>query len=332
MKQRQMGPNGPMVSCLGIGAMSFAEFYGPTTEENSFAILDAAMDAGVTHIDTANVYGMGRSEIAIGSWLKANSGVRDTLHIATKASISRDADGNRLFDNSAAHLDAALDKSLEKMGVECVDLFYVHRRDAGRPIEEVTETLAGLVKKGKTRSFGFSEIAPTSLRRAHAVHPVAAVQSEYSLSTRSPEMGLVQTCEELGVALVAFSPVGRSLLTDHPLAADIIPNLPFLKSNPRFQEDAYGANIEATKGFRALAADMGLPAAGLAIAWCLAKGPHVVPIPGTRSVSHFNELVAGANTELSAQDVARIEQVLPIGWAHGDRYSDDQWVGPERFC
>lgn len=331
MKTRLMGAAGPAVSCLGVGAMSFAEFYGPTTEENSQAILHAALDAGVTHIDTANVYGMGRSEKAIGAFLTDNPGVRDRLHIATKASITR-RDGVRVFDNSPEHLEAELDKSLAAMGTDHVDLFYIHRRDPSRPIEEVAETMGALVKKGKTRAIGFSEIAPTSLRRAHAVHPVAAVQSEYSLSTRSPEMGLVQTCAELGVALVAFSPVGRSLLTDTPLSADVIPSLSFLKPNPRFSPDNHPRNIAAGAPFRALAAEFGLPAAGLAIAWCLAKGDHVIPIPGTRSVAHFSELVAGANTVLSDVDVARIEQVLPIGWAHGDRYSEDQWIGPERYC
>lgn len=332
MKTVPMGLGGPEVSCLGYGAMSFANFYGPTTEENSFAILRACLEAGVTHIDTSNVYGMGRSEKAIGQFLKDNPGTRDKFHIATKAAITQDADGNRFFDNSPEHLESELDKSLVKMGIDCVDLFYVHRREASRPIEEVTQTLAGLIQKGKIRGFGFSEIAPSSLRRAQAVHPVTAVQSEYSLSTRAPELGLVQTCAELGVALVAFSPVGRSLLTDDPLAPDVIETLPFLKSNPRFQAPHYARNLELMQPFQALAAEMGLPTAGLAIAWLLAQGDHVIPIPGTRSVAHFNEYLAGTKTTLSAEDLARIEQVLPVGWAHGDRYSQDQWIGPERYC
>ena len=332
MKTRTMGAGGPTVSAMGVGAMSFAEFYGPTTDENSYAILDAALEAGVTHLDTANVYGMGRSEKAIGAYLRDNPSARDQFHIATKAAITRNAEGERYHDNSAAHLEAELDKSLQKMGVECVDLFYVHRRDPGTPIEEVTQSLAGLVAKGKTKQFGFSEIAPSSLRRAHAVAPVGAVQSEYSLSTRSPEMGLVQTCAELGVALVAFSPVGRSLLTDTPLSYEAVQELPFLKGNPRFMAGNYGYNIQLTDSFRALAADYGVPTAGLAIAWTMAQGDHVIPIPGTRSVAHFQELVAGAALELGPDDLARIETVLPIGWAHGDRYNDGQWIGPERYC
>ena len=330
MKMRKIGE--AEVSCIGVGAMSFAEFYGPTTEENSWAILDAAVAAGVTHIDTSNVYGMGRSEKAIGAWLRDNPGARDGLHIATKAGISRNAEGQRCFDNSPEHLESELDKSLEKMGVDHVDLFYVHRRDPERPIEEVAGTLGELVRKGKARSIGFSEIAPSSLQRAHAEFPVAAVQSEYSLSTRFTELGLIQTCAELGTALVAFSPVGRSFLTDSPISHEVGQTLGWMKTNPRFQQPNHAANIAATDRFRALAAEMGVPAAALAIAWLLSRGEHVIPIPGTRSVSHFAELVKGADLTLSNDDLARINTVLPVGWAHGDRYSADQWIGPERFC
>ena len=330
MQQRKIGPL--ETSCLGIGAMSFADFYGATTDENSFAILDRAVEAGVHHIDTSNVYGMGRSEEVIGRYLAAHPGLRDRLHIATKGGITRTPEGKRHFDNSPEHLEAELDKSLKRLGVDCVDLYYVHRREAERPVEEAAEALARLVEKGKTRSIGFSEIAPSSLRRAQAVHPVAAVQSEYSLATRFPDLGLRQTCAELGTALVAFSPVGRSWLTDSPLSYEAVQELQFLKPNPRFQHPNYEANRRITDGFRRLAAEMGLPAAGLAIAWVLSRGDHVIPIPGTRSVAHFEEYLAGVAAELSEGDLARIEEVLPVGWAHGDRYSADQWVGPERYC
>ena len=332
MKMRRLGRTGPEVSALGIGAMSFSNFYGHTTEAESHAILDAAMEAGVTHIDTSNVYGMGRSESVIGDYLKARPAARDHFVIATKAGITRDALGRRIFDNSPGHLEAELDKSLRRLGVEAVDLFYVHRREAARPIEEVTETLAALVAKGKARAIGYSEIAPSSLRRAQAVHPVAAVQSEYSLSTRAPELGLVQSCAELGTALVAFSPVGRSLLTDSPLSFAAVQELDFLRTNPRFVAPNYGANIAATDRLRALGREMGEPAAALAIAWLLSRGTHILPIPGTRSVAHFRDLVRGAELNLAAQDLAAIETALPVGWAHGDRYDAAQWVGPERYC
>ncbi len=333
MFERKFGPNGPVVSGLGIGAMSFTNFYGQTSEAASHAVLDAAVEAGVSHIDTANVYGAGLSETVIGAWLAARGAdARARVHIATKAGISRDPEtGARCFDNTAAHLAAELDKSLKRLQIETVDHFYVHRRDPAVPIEEVTEALAGLVKAGKTRSIGFSEIAPSSLRRAAAVHPIAAVQSEYSLWTRFPELGLVQACAELGTALVAFSPVGRSMLTDHPIPRERIPDCVLLPDNPRFQEPNLTANLAISDGFRRLAGEMGLPAAGLAIAWLMAQGEHVIAIPGTRSTEHLAELLTGAERRLTPAEIARIEQVLPIGWAHGDRYSQDQWVGPERY-
>ncbi|SDK95401.1 aldo/keto reductase [Aliiruegeria lutimaris] len=331
MQQRKMGADGPAISALGIGAMSFTNVYGPTDEAQSFALLDAALEAGVTHLDTANVYGRGRSETVIGNYLAARGAeTRERFHIATKAAI-RAEDGRRWFDNSREHLEGELDKSLTRLGTDAVDLFYVHRRDPDVPIEEVVGTLTRLVEAGKTRGFGFSEIAPSSLRRAASVAPVASIQSEYSLWTRGPELGLVQACAELGTTLVAFSPVGRSMLTDHPIPMERMGECDLLPEMPRFQEPNYSANMAIADGFRALAAEMGLPAAGLAIAWLLAQGDHIVPIPGTRSVDHFHEFVAGTKAALTPEDLARIEQVLPVGWAHGERYSKAQWVGPEIY-
>ncbi|MDC0213999.1 aldo/keto reductase [Gammaproteobacteria bacterium] len=333
MKQRTLGQLNTPVSALGYGAMSFSDFYGPTDEHKSHAILDRCLDLGITHIDTSNVYGLGMSETRIGTYLaKQGKRAQDFFTIATKAGITSKPDGTRHYDNTLQHLEAELDKSLKRLGVEQVELLYIHRRDAKIPIEEVSASLATLVKSGKIRQIGFSEIAPTSLQLAHEVHPVAAVQSEYSLSTRSPEMGLVQKTKELGATLVAFSPVGRSLLTDHPLELEVCKELPFLKVNPRFQEDTYPRNIKATERFRSLAADMGASTSGLAIAWLLAKGDHVLPIPGTRSVNHLNELAKGVDLTLSESDIETIERVLPIGWCHGDRYAAGQWSGPEKYC
>lgn len=330
MKMTTLGKNGPATSQFGIGAMSFAGLYGNATEAESHAILKACVDAGVTHIDTSNVYGMGQSETLIGSWLASRDGARDKVTIATKAGISS-RDGARFFDNSPEHLESELDGSLKRLGTDHVDLFYVHRRQASRPIEEVAGTLGDLVNKGKIRTIGFSEIAPSSLRRATTEHHVAAVQSEYSLSTRAPELGLVQTCAELGTALVAFSPVGRSLLTDAPFDQARIDGIPFLKNNERFMEPNFTANLEANARFRKLAADMNISAAGLAIAWLMAQGDHVIPIPGTKSLAHFAELLQGTEHVLSADDLSAIEKVLPVGWAYGDRYNADQWDGPERY-
>jgi aryl-alcohol dehydrogenase-like predicted oxidoreductase len=334
MDKRRLGMHGPEISPIGIGAMSFSNFYGPTDEAQSHVILNAALDEGVTHIDTANVYGMGTSETVIGTFL-AKQGKRrnDLFSIASKAGIARNKElGERYYDNSSSYLMAELDKTLARLGVDVIDLYYIHRRDAATPIEEVCETLAGFVRAGKIKSFGFSEIAPSSLRRANTVHHVAAVQSEYSLSVRSPELGLVQTTKELGTALVAFSPVGRSLLTDRPHTAERITEMPFVLQNPRFQPPNLDANIKAGAKFRALAVDMGTSAAALAIAWLLHKDAHIIPIPGTRSANHFREHCAGARLRLSPEDISRIETVLPVGWAYGDRYSDDQWIGPERYC
>ena len=329
MKQVELGKGGPKVSVVGYGAMSFTNFYGPATDEGSMQVLDACLDLGISHLDTSNVYGMGRSETVIGDWLKQRGGACP-FTIATKGGITRDPD--RRFKNDAAHLTESLDASLTRLGVDAVDLYYVHRRESAFEIEEVTETLAGLVKAGKAKAIGFSEIAPSSLRRAHAVHPVAAVQSEYSLSTRSPEMGLVQTCAELGVALVAFSPVGRALLTDNPHNAAAVAEMDFLKVNPRFIEPNLSANVALTAPFRKLAADMGTSAATLAIAWLTHQGDHVIPIPGTRDLTHLKQVAEGGALKLSADEMSAIEAALPIGWAHGDRYSAGQWQGPERYC
>ena len=332
MKKRKLGPETD-VSALGIGAMSFSDFYGPTDDEKSHAILSAALDLGIDHIDTSNIYGMGVSEERIGSFLATQGSKRHTLFkIATKAGISSTEDGKRFYDNSPEHLTSELDKSLKRLGVDQVELFYIHRRESERPIEEVTETLVGFVKAGKIKQFGFSEIAPTSLARAASIHPVAAVQSEYSLATRFPELGLVQKTQELGTALVAFSPVGRSLLTDAPYPIEKAQKLPFMKVNPRFTEPNLSWNIAATEKYRALAADMGVSASTLAIAWVLHQGEHILPIPGTRSVEHLKQLADGVNLKLSATDLEAINQALPVGWAHGERYSVEQAPGPESYA
>ena len=333
MKQRQLGKHGPMISAIGYGAMSFSNFYGPMDEAGSFKILDKCRDTGLTHIDTANVYGNGFSESSIGAYFKQRgSAASQAFSIATKASIHRSEDGVRSHINDIGYLEYELDKSLSRMGIEAVDLFYIHRRDPNIPIEEVAGNLAGLIQKGKIKGFGFSEIAPSSLRRASAVHHVMAVQSEYSLGVRSPEMGLIQACQELGTAFVAFSPVGRSLLTDKPHQGDKLNEVAFLQNNPRFLEPNLSANIAITDPFRAFAKELGLSAAGLAIAWTLDQGDHIIPIPGTRHISHLEEIIKGADFTLTDEIRAQIDTLLPIGWAHGDRYSEAQWFGPERYC
>lgn len=330
MKMIGFGADGPMVSQFGIGAMSFAGIYGNATQAESHAVLDACRAAGVTHIDTSNVYGNGLSEQIIGAWFAQNPGARADMHLATKAGITRDPD--RPFNNDPDYLESSLDQSLTDLGVDHVDLFYVHRYDRKHSPEALGQTLKHLIDSGKTRAVGLSEVAPSTLRRVASECPVAAVQSEYSLSTRAPELGLVQTCAELGTTLVAFSPVGRAFLTDSPFTYEHAQSMPFTKNNPRFMQPNYAANVATTDKFRALAADMGCPAAALAIAWVMAQGDHVLPIPGTKNVAHLAELIRGTEITLSADDITRIEAVLPVGWAQGDRYSDVQWRGPERYC
>ncbi|MEL7460900.1 MAG: aldo/keto reductase [Pseudomonadota bacterium] len=329
MDHVHMGPGGPLVSRFGIGAMSFAGAYGDASVEDSHAVLDMCRDRGVTHIDTSNIYGMGRSEEIIGAWFAAHPGARDTVHLATKGGIT--GDETRPFNNDADYLMAELDGSLARLGVDHVDLYYIHRYDRAQSPEALGAVLARLIASGKTRAVGLSEIAPSTLRRVASVCPVAAVQSEYSLSTRAPELGLLQACADLGTTFVAFSPVGRTLLTDRPWGPKRVADIPFIRGNPRFIEPNYSANIAATDRFRALAADMGISAAGLAIAWTRAQGPHVLPIPGTSRPAHLAELLEGVERDLTAEDLARIEAVLPVGWAHGDRYNDVQWRGPERY-
>ena len=332
MITRRLGQNGPEVAALGIGAMSFSNFYGPTSDQDVFDVMTRAIDLQINHIDTANLYGAGRSETLIGAFLKAQGKqAEDFFTIATKASIRKADDGQTVFDNSLAHLESALDASLKRLGLEAVDLFYAHRKDQSMEIEEVADNLATLVKKGKAKAIGFSEIAPFHLRRAHAVHPVAAIQSEYSLSVRAPELGLVQTAAEIGATMVAFSPVGRSLLTDKPYGPDDLADKDFLRINPRFMGANLVANIKATDKLRVLARDVGMPTAALAIGWLLAQAQHVLPIPGTRSAPHLAELAKALETPLSADILAKIDEILPVGWAHGDRYSHEQWRGPERY-
>ena len=334
IQPRRLGSNGPELFPLGVGAMSFSPAYGEVTEEQCHQVLDTALDAGVNHIDTANVYGMGRSEAVIGRYFRRYRN-KNTLPftIASKAGICRNPDtGERWFDNSPEHLEQELDKSLGRLGIDMLDLFYVHRRDRRFEIEEVTEALAALVRKGKIAAFGYSEIAPSSLRRAMAVHPVAAVQSEYSLQTRLPELGIVQACERMQVTLVAFSPVGRGLLTDDPPTPERVEGSAFLRANPRFTGGNLERNLAASQPLREFARKIGEPAAAVAIAWLLKRSPAVVPIPGTRNAKHLKELLAGCQFELTDEMEREIEKSLPPGWAYGPRYSEKQSQGPEDYC
>jgi len=330
MNKRPLGKNGPMVNPVGLGCWSFGGAYGPTDESESHATLTKALDLGVDFLDTANVYGAGVSEQVIGSFIAKNS---NQFKIATKGGIQR-APGSteRVFNNGSAYLRECLEKSLKNLGVEYVDLYYIHRRESNLPIEEVMETLVAFKNEGKIGGIGFSEIAPSSLRRAHAIHPVTAVQSEYSLWTRGAELGMVQACDELGVAFVPFSPLGRGVFTRSAPDPSTFTKIDFRKNNPRFLEPNYSYNHNAVDQFRSFASDKGLSPASLALAWILNRSETHIPIPGTRSADHLSECAAANEINLKEDDLAEIETLLPVGFAHGDRYSEAQLGGAERYC
>ena len=271
------------VSAVGFGCMSFGGFYGPTNEAESMRALARALDLGVDFWDTANVYGDGLCEQLIGKFLAEDTSRRSRVTLATKFAIRRRDDGARFFDNSAAHIREALEGSLKRLGVDHIDLYYVHRVDKAIPIEDTVGELARLVKAGAIGAIGLSEVAPDTLRRAHAVHPIAAVQSEYSLWTRNPELGLIQACAEAGAILVAFSPLGRGYLSGLLQNVETFGDKDFRHANPRFQGVNWRRNRDRLDAYLKLAKSWGVKPATLAIAWTLARAPHIVPIPGTRT-------------------------------------------------
>ena len=327
MKQRQLGAGGPMVSAIGLGCMSFAGFFGAAEDATSLMCLDAAWDAGITFLDTSNIYGMGRSERVIGEWLKTR-GHRPV--IATKAGIIPAPE--RRFDNSEAHLRAELEGSMKRLGVDHVDLFYIHRREQARPVEEVVGTLVKLIEEGKIGGYGLSEISPATLRRAHAVHPCLAVQNEYSLWSRQPELGMLQACADLGVAFIPFSPLGRGVFGEVFPEPSAMAETDFRSRVPRFVEPNWSHNKRAIEGFKAFARARGWSVAGAALAWVLDRGAHLIPIPGTRTALHLAEWADADTIALTDADRAEIARLLPPGFAHGDRYNDTQIIGVERYC
>ena len=327
MEQRRLGRDGPMVGAVGLGCMSFAGVYGSADIREAHATLAKALELGVTHLDTALIYGNGLSEEMIGAFIKDHPG---RFTIATKAGIVTQP--TRRFDNWPDYLRESLEGSLRRLGVDHVDLFYIHRRDQTIPIEDVTGTLARFREEGKIGGIGFSEIAPYSLERAASVHPVMAVQNEYSLWTRLPELGLIQMCKRLGTAFVPFSPVARGMFGITPPDIGHFNEKDFRRKNPRFLEPHFSANLKKVAKLRDFAAGRGWSMPALAIAWVLAQGDHLIPIPGTRSPEHLAQDAVGAEIKLSAEDLAAIEEIAPIGFAHGPRYDDAQRVGPEDYC
>lgn len=317
-----------MVSAIGLGCLSFGGLFGATTANESLACLDAARDHGISFLDVANVYGNGLSESRIGQWLASRRPQTPPV-IATKAGIVAGAE--RGVNNDPSHLRAELDGSLKRLGVDRVDLFYLHRRDPARPIEEVAALMADLQAEGKIGGYGLSEVAPATLRRAHAVHPVSAVQSEYSLWTRQPDLGLIQTCADLGVAFVPFSPLARGVFGHPMLDPDQHDIGPFRARIPRLQPDNWQHNKPPLLAFQGLAAEMGLHPSALALAWVLQRGDHLIPIPGTRTAAHVAAWAGATAIRLTSEDLTRIDTILPVGWAYGDRYDDAMAASVERY-
>jgi aryl-alcohol dehydrogenase-like predicted oxidoreductase len=329
MKQRALWKNGPMVGEIGFGAMSFCDFFGKTDTATSHRTLDKALELGVTHLDTALVYGPHVSEIAIGDYFVKNPAAKKRFSIATKGGIQPSP---RKVDNSAAFMRACLESSLMRLNVDSVDLYYVHRRDHSIPIEDVVGTLARFKDEGKIRGIGLSEISPATLQRAAAVHPIAAVQSEYSLWTRLPELGLLQACKRLGASFVAFSPLARGFLSDRGLDPATLEDGDFRRKIPRFTTPHYDYNLQLVEPFRAFARARGWSTEALALAWVLKQHEHIIPIPGTRTPENLVKDVGACDIHLSADDLAEIDVLLPAGWAHGNRYSLDQQGSSEHYC
>ncbi len=330
MQTRSLGRHGPEIGAVGLGCMSFAGAYGSTDLATAHRTLAKALELGVTHLDTARIYGDGRSEEMVGAFLKDSPSARGRFVIATKGGIRTGA--KRGYDNSPEFLRECLEGSLKRLGVEHVALYYIHRRDPSIPVEDVMETLVRFKQEGKIGGIGFSEIAPSCLERAAAVHPVMAVQSEYSLWTRQPELGVIQACERLGAAFVAFSPLARGVIGRNRFDPAALPDSDFRKPMPRLSAENFPRNEAYFARFRDYATAKGLSPATLAIAWTLARGDHIVPIPGTRFAENLADDAEGGCMALSAAEMAEIEAILPAGFAHGARYPDAMSNSVENYC
>lgn len=320
MKHRTLG-QGLEVSAEGLGCMGMSEFYGSSDDAESLATIQRALDLGVTLLDTADMYGPFTNERLVG---RAISGRRDEVVLATKFGNERAEDGTRLgINGKPEYVRTACDASLQRLGVDHIDLYYQHRIDRTVPIEDTWGALSDLVAAGKVRHLGISEAAPDTIRRAHAVHPVTALQTEWSLWTRDPETnGVLATVRELGIGFVAYSPLGRGFLTGQISSIDALAPDDFRRRNPRFQGYNFYKNLELVKRVRAIADEKGATPAQLALAWVLARGDDVVPIPGTRRIAYLEDNLGALDLELTDDDLARIDAAVPIGAAVGDRYPD----------
>ncbi len=328
LQSRTLGAvdGGLKVSALGLGCMGMSEFYGQRDDEKSYATLNRALDLGVTLLDTADTYGLGHNEELIGR-LIAERG-RDAVTIATKFGIRREPGAYaRGIDNTADYVRSACDASLKRLGIETIDLFYVHRVDANRPIEDTMKAMAGLVADGKVRHLGICEVSSKTLERAHAVHPLTALQSEYSLWTREVENEVLATCRKLNIGFVPYSPLGRGFLTGKIVSTEDLPDNDFRKTNPRFASENLAANIALIDAVQSVAIEQNCTPAQLALAWVLAQGDDIVPIPGTKTIEYLEQNVAAIGIELGVDERDRLSRIVRPEAVRGARYTEEGMKG-----
>jgi aryl-alcohol dehydrogenase-like predicted oxidoreductase len=329
MLRRSLGNTGTTVSAIGLGCMGMSEFYGERDDQQSLETLATALEQGIDLLDTADMYGLGHNEELLGRFLR---GRRERVVLATKFGIVRSAENPRArrIDNSPRYIRQACEASLRRLGTDTIDLYYAHRRDPSVPIEDAVGAMAELVQAGKVRHLGLSEVAPETLRRAYAVHPIAAIQSEYSLWTREPERQMLATCRELGVSFVAYSPLGRAFLTGTVTNDESFAPGDFRRGNPRFQGDALRKNLRLVQGLAEFARHRGATSGQIALAWLLCRNPDVVPIPGTKRPRYVIENAAATDIRLSAAEVAQLDRLFDPAAVSGERYPADRMGAIEK--